>query len=157
MKITLGLFLCTLLLATSAQADSVLVFDLTPSKSGETANRVYSLPDAPDDLMRLLRQFSTTGGTETEETTLFSDLHSALDDADLRWITARGDEVQVFALYDKSLQNKPTIHFKETQRKTRLAEDLTTLAKIIEKLPATFAEVKGLSNVRAFNMQYKLI
>lgn len=154
MKTTVGILFAVLATAT-AHAAPLLVFDLTPS-AGASATRVFSLPDPPVKIVKLLEQFATTGGTTGEQEELATGLRDALAGGDFRWIASRGDAVVVFALYDTAAQKPPQIDFDEVARRTRIAEDLSTLGKIVEEVTEKTAAPAEPSTVRAVRTVYNL-
>ncbi len=107
-------------------------------------------------MAELLEHFAASGGTVGEQEELMAGLRDALRGGDLRWIAKRGDAVIVFALYDAATQKEPQIDFNEVARRTRIAEDLSTLAKIVGEVTQKAAAPSEPSTVRAWRTVYNL-
>jgi hypothetical protein len=110
----------------SAQAPQPsIVFDLT---NGDVANRVYPLPAPAQTLVDAL---SADIIGEAQYAAIVTQLQKSASAS--RWITSKGNQVILYALYRDGLQQEPTFDIKEEIRSTQIEQDLSTLAKIIAK------------------------
>src|SRR5207253_1995503 len=156
MRAAFGLLLT--LMATHLVAAPVIIIDLTPAAAGATANGVFAFDDPNATLITQVEKFTTSAVTRDDEAKLFLALRSAVTDTHTRWITMRGDTVTIYALYDANEQQQPNVEVKEERRRTEFENNLSTLAKIVQKVVGTsFAAGDTTpSSIRAFRTEYLL-
>jgi hypothetical protein len=147
-----------MLLATQLVAAPVIIVDLTTAPAGATANRVFPFAEPDPTLIAMVEKFTTNQVTRDDEAKLFLALRGAVAQTGSRWITARGDTVTIYVLYDANEQQQPNVEVKEERRRTEFENNLSTLAKIVQKVAGlSFAAGDTTpSSIRAFRTEYLL-
>jgi Asp-tRNA(Asn)/Glu-tRNA(Gln) amidotransferase C subunit len=113
-------------------------------RDGDTANKSVAFPKAKDldpegllaadSLRKELDAYADTPQDASRDDALFGSFSSALTKGNTRWITQKGDRIAIYVIYDTSKEKTPVLKVTEKARKTRLATDLETFAKLVQKI-----------------------
>ena len=117
---------------TSPQPNWIFIIDLATDVKSP-----YHLLSVPGNRMRsdhtpLFDWLETAAATDIK-----SEIPAHSKQSDLRWISAKGDTVVLYVVYNTTTHDEPSVVSDEKARKSRLQTDLETLLKLIKLIRKT--------------------